>query len=158
MLGQFLANIAIACLWVFLNGSYTMPTFVAGYLMGMLLLYLFGRSSEHTFYMARLWRVIKLLFIFLREMVIACFQVFVLVIAGTKKINPGIIEYQTELETPLQVTLLANMITLTPGTITMEISEDNKLLFIHVLKLDNADAIRDGIRRNFEEHIKEVSA
>lgn len=155
-MGQFLANVAIALIWAFLNNSYSAATLLSGYIVGMLLIFFFGRTQDKHFYMVKVWRIVKLFFIFMRELIIACCQVLVLVIGGTKKINPGIIEYRTELCTPMQITMLANMITLTPGTLTMEISADNKLLFIHVLKLDNANAIRDGIKRNFEDNIKGV--
>jgi len=158
MLGQLLANVILAFIWMFLQNTYEMPTFIAGYFLGMLMLFLFGRKTGQRFYMIRVWRILKLAGVFIREMIIACFQVLVLVIGGVKTINPGIIEYQTELQSPMQITLLANMITLTPGTLTLEVSEDNKCLFIHVLKIDNADTIRDNIKRNFENYIREVSA
>ena len=158
MIGQFIANAALAFIWMFLQNTYEMPTFVAGYLLGMLMLFLFGRKTGQRFYMVKVWKIVKLAGIFIREMIIACFQVLVLVIGGVKTINPGIIEYQTELETPMQITLLANMITLTPGTITLEVTDDKKSLFIHVLKIDSADSIREGIKRNFEDNIKEVLA
>ena len=71
-------------------------------------------------------------------------------------IKPGIVAMPIDLESDVQITLLANMITLTPGTITAEVSPDNKILYIHVLECEDAEGVIAGINNAFVKRIKGV--
>ena len=73
------------------------------------------------------------------------------------KMKPGIFSYQTVLTKPWEITLLANLITLTPGTLVIEVSPDNKTLYIHAMNIDDVEAEREGIKNSFEKAILEVS-
>ena len=157
MLRQFLINIIIAFIWVFLNNSYDYHSFFMGYLVGALIILIFQRFVKKPFYLIKVWYVLRLFLIFIRELVVANIQVLILVLDPKMNINPGIIYLSTDLKTPMEVVLLANMITLTPGTLTMEIDPDNKGLYIHALKIDDEEAIKESIRKNFENNIKEIT-
>jgi multisubunit Na+/H+ antiporter MnhE subunit len=65
---QFVLNVLLAFVWMFLNNSWTMPHFVAGFLIGMLFIALLSRFWPHDFYLKRFWLVLKLLAIFVREL------------------------------------------------------------------------------------------
>ncbi|MDD2220789.1 MAG: Na+/H+ antiporter subunit E [Clostridia bacterium] len=157
MARQLFANIAIALIWAFLHTSYTFKDFFIGFVIGAILLYIFQRRFGQDFYLRKILKVLKLSFIFLKEIVVANFQVFFLVIKPKLYLRPGIIQLPIDVRSPLKIVLLANMITLTPGTLTMEISPDNKILYIHVLDIGDEEAIKNDIRTKFENNIKECS-
>ena len=157
MARQLFANIAIALIWAFLHTSYTFKNFFIGFVIGAILLLLFQRRFGQDFYLRKILKVLKLLFIFIKEIVVANFQVFFLVIKPKLHLRPGIIQLPIDLRSPLKIVILANMITLTPGTLTMEISPDNKILYIHVLDIGDEEAIKNDIRTKFENNIKECS-
>jgi multicomponent Na+:H+ antiporter subunit E len=71
-------------------------------------------------------------------------------------IRPGIIAYRTDLRTDFAKSWLANMITLTPGTLTLFVSDDHSTLYIHTLDIDDAEAVSAGIRRAFESKLLEL--
>ncbi len=102
------------------------------------------------------YNLICLLLSFLYELLLANLQVARIVLTPGLPISPGIVAYDTKLESDLAITSLANMITLTPGTLTMEVSDDKHRLFIHTLNLDDPDAVVASIRNAFEKYLLEL--
>ena len=83
----------------------------------------------------RWFTFIGYLFYFFYEMAKANFDVAYRVITG--KINPGIVKISPDLKTDLGITMLANSITLTPGTLSVDIDEDANDLYIHWINVKN---------------------
>ena len=71
--------------------------------------------------------------------------------------TPGIFALETELEKDWEITILSNLITLTPGTCVLEVSDDNKTLYIHAMDIDDVEQAKLDIKNTFEKAIKEVS-
>jgi multicomponent Na+:H+ antiporter subunit E len=71
--------------------------------------------------------------------------------------QPAIFALETDLEKDWEITLLSNLITLTPGTLVIEVSEDNKTLYIHAMDIDDVEQAKLDIKNSFEKAIKEVS-
>lgn len=71
-------------------------------------------------------------------------------------IQPGIFALETKLKEDWEITLLANLITLTPGTLVVDVSEDNKTLYIHAMDIGDVDEAVESIRQSFEKAIMEV--
>jgi len=90
---------------------------------------LFVKKSYRMLNPVRWFTFIGYLFYFFYEMAKANFDVAYRVITG--KINPGIVKISPKLKTDLGITLLANSITLTPGTLSVDIDEDTNDLYIH---------------------------
>jgi len=154
---QILLNFIIAFLWMFISGSFTASTFIIGWLIGMLLIIMTRRFFPGHLYIRRLWAVIKLTLLFFKELVMANIQVFMLVIKPKLGIRPAIFAYPTKLTNDWEITLLSSLITLTPGTIVMNVSEDKKTLYVHALDVDDVDDAVVSIRDSFEKAIMEVS-
>jgi multicomponent Na+:H+ antiporter subunit E len=104
--------------------------------------------------MIRLIYFLRFAVIFLRELIIANYQVAKLVLSPTLKIKPGFLSMPMEATTDFEVTSLANSITLTPGTISVHIPDDRDAIVIHALDIgDDADAVRRGIKTQLEANI-----
>ena len=155
MAQQFLLNLSLAFIWTFLSDSVTMAGFLFGYALGALFLYLFYVHAGKTFYLKKLWKSLVLLAVFFKEVISANLTVLRYVLSPLDHLNPGIIAMHVDFDTDFELVLLANMITLTPGTLTLEISTDNKTLFLHVLDSSDPEKLIAHIRRD---RIKEVSA
>ncbi|WP_117160932.1 Na+/H+ antiporter subunit E [Paraliobacillus sp. X-1268] len=154
---QILLNLSIALIWMLLTSQFTFSSFLIGYVIGVLLLYLFRRFLQFDIYFSKIIAFAKLVILFLKEMVIANIDVARIIITPRLKMNPGIIAYPTELKSGLEVTLLASLITLTPGTLVMAFSDDQKTLYIHTLDIDSKEAVVAGIKSTFEKGILEVT-
>lgn len=154
---QILLNVLIALTWMFLSVSFKPPTFIVGYLLGLLMLFMLRKSFSSRFYMDRLWAVIKLASLFLKELVLSNFSVLKLILQPTMPIRPAIFAMPTVLEQDWEITLLSSLITLTPGTVVIDISDDNKTLYIHSIDFEDIDEAIESIRNTFEKAILEVS-
>lgn len=154
---QILLNVLIALTWMFLSVSFKPTTFIVGYLLGLLMLFMLRKSFSSRFYMDRVWAVIKLASLFLKELVMSNFSVLKLIVQPSMPIRPAIFAMPTVLEQDWEITLLSSLITLTPGTVVIDISDDNKTLFIHSIDFEDIDEAIDSIRNTFEKAIMEVS-
>ncbi|UTT42094.1 Na+/H+ antiporter subunit E [Exiguobacterium aurantiacum] len=157
---QILINFFLAFIWMFLTGSFTTYGFLIGYLLGLLVIFMmrrFFRESGNNFYFTRVIKLFKLLLVFSRELVMANFEVLRLVLSPKLEIQPGIFRYETTLTSGWKISLLSMLISLTPGTLVVQVSQDNKILYIHALHMPNKEALKQDIYDNFETGIKEAT-
>ncbi|WP_141433851.1 Na+/H+ antiporter subunit E [Bacillus sp. 03113] len=154
---QILLNFALALTWMFLKVSYDPVTFFVGYFFGLLIIYIFRRFFPSRFYLLRIIAVINLLFIFIRELILSNFAVLKVILKPKLDMKPGIFALQTKLTNDWEITILANLITLTPGTLVVDVSPDNKILYIHAMNIDDITDSIDSIKNTFEKAIMEVS-
>jgi multicomponent Na+:H+ antiporter subunit E len=72
-------------------------------------------------------------------------------------IHPAFIAIPLEAETDAEIALLANLITLTPGTLSLDVSTDRSVLYIHTLDVEDMDALRVEIKSGLERGLLEVT-
>ena len=154
---QILLNLFIAFLWMFFYNTWTPSMFVLGYAIGILLLFAMQRFLRTEIYLKKVVAIIRLLLIFARELILSCFTVLKAVIRPKINIRPGIIAVPTHLKSNWEITLLACLITLTPGTLTLEISPEGDVLYVHAMDAYDAEEIIHQIQNTFESAIMEVS-
>ena len=154
---QILLNFFLAGVWMFMTNSFTPAGFVIGFIVGLLLIILMRRFFSHRLYTSRIWAVISLFFLFLKELVLSSYSVFKLVVQPRLNIRPAVFELETELEHDWEVTLLSALITLTPGTLVIGISDDQKKLYIHAIDFEDIEDAVSSIKNTFERAIMEVS-
>lgn len=151
-------NILLALVWCWIQGNFSAANIVGGFLLGFLVLALLTQRGlvGDSSYVRKVPRTIVLLFVFLRELLIANLRLAWEVITPGLNLKPAIIAYPLDAETDAEITLLASLITLTPGTLSMEVSPDRSTLFIHALYCDDEEALVKSIKRDFEARILEV--
>lgn len=154
---QFMVNLLIAVIWMFLQNSYGMTTFLFGFIIGLLVLFLLRRFMQFNFYFIKVIAFAKLMWMFLIEIIKANIDVAKVVLAPRLKNKPGIIAVETSLETEIEIATLAALITLTPGTVSMDFSADGKTIYVHSIDVDNRDEMVAEIKGSFEKAIKEVT-
>lgn len=155
---QFLLNVFIAFLWMLFNDEdeFRLSTFCIGFLVGIGIVFLMHRFFGNKFYLQRLFSAIKLVFIFNSELFQSSFLVMKHILSR-KIVNPGIFKYQTVLRGDWEVTMLSLLLTLTPGSVVMEVSPTGNVLYIHAMDIEK---YRDFLLRSlakFEKAIMEVT-
>ncbi|MBM5696060.1 Na+/H+ antiporter subunit E [Listeria seeligeri] len=153
---QLILNIILACLWMFLESSFSFATFIIGFIIGIFLLLFMRRFLGSRFYIFRLFALVKLVFRFLHDLIVSTIHVSRIVLKKDMNIRPGIFRYDTTLETDWEVTMLALLITLTPGTLSIDISDDYKSIYVHSLHVPNIEEEIATIRKSYEGAIMEV--
>lgn len=154
---QIILNLLIAFLWMFLSESYTIVTFFLGYVLGLVLLFFLGRFIPDTFYFNRIYRIFKLILLFIKELIVSTWSIAKLVYKPKLDVQPGIYTLPTELRTNWEITLLANLISLTPGTLSVSVSDDNTKIYIHAMDLPDVEKEIESIKQTFEKAIMEVT-
>jgi multicomponent Na+:H+ antiporter subunit E len=99
---------------------------------------------------------LSLLLLFARELILSALKVAWLAVQPQLRIRPAIIAYPLTVTTDAQITLLANMITLTPGTLSVDVSDDRRTLYIHAIDIESKDALIGTIAAGFETKILRV--
>lgn len=154
---QILVNIIIAFMWMFLSESYTLPSFIAGFIWGLLLVLLLNRFIPGRFYGIRVVKILKLILIFIRELILSNLSILKLVYTPRPEIEPGIFALPLEVKSNWEITLLSHLITLTPGTLSVAVSNNNDILYIHAMDIDEVDKSIREIKDSFEKAILEVT-
>lgn len=154
---QLLLNFFIALVWMFMSTSFTPSTFVIGLLIGLLLIIITRRFFTERLYIWRLWAAFKLALLFFKELTLSNISVLKVILRPKMNIQPMIFALPTDLEHDWEITLLSSLITLTPGTIVLNVSDDQRTLYIHAIDVDDVDDAIDSIKNSFEKAIKEVS-
>jgi multicomponent K+:H+ antiporter subunit E len=90
------------------------------------------------------------------DIVIANIAVARLVLGSNSRLHPAVVRVPLDLDDPFAVTLLASTVSLTPGTVSAEISEDRHLLEVHCLDLEDAEALVRTIKDRYEAPLKEI--
>jgi len=148
-------GVALAVVWLFVRGVTLEPTavlgeFVIGLGVGLPVAFAFRRfylpEVALTERLAALPAAAAYFLLFLAELVTANVEVAYRVLAPSMPIEPEVIELPLRVESDLAVTAIANSITLTPGTLTMDYDENENALYVHAIDGRNPEDIVDPIR------------
>lgn len=151
-----LVNILLAVAWASVSGSFTLVNLLFGFLLGGLTLLLIRDQAGRPTYFRRAVLVAQLLLIFLWELVKSSVRVAVIVLSRERDLTPAIVAYPLTVDRDFEITMLANLITLTPGTLSLDVSEDCRTLYIHCIDVPDTEAAIRDIRDAFERRILET--
>ncbi len=157
-INQFWGNIFLPFIWMAVTGSFTLVNFAVGFVLSSLCLWLLSSPSEVSLLVTlfRIFRFAKFLGFFVWELLLANLRVAWEVITPEHHMQPAIIAVPLDTESDLQTTVLANVITLTPGTLSLDVSPDGKTLFIHAMYVDDPEIFRSEIKQRLERRVIEV--
>lgn len=155
---QFLLNIFIAFLWMLFNDEdeFRLSTFCIGFLVGTGIVFLMHRFFGRKFYLQRIFSAIKLVLIFISELFQSGFLVMWHILSR-EHVNPGIFRYETVLRGDWEVTTLALLLTLTPGSVVMEVSPAGNVFYVHAMDIEKYHDYLLRSLAKFEKVIMEVS-
>jgi multicomponent Na+:H+ antiporter subunit E len=105
-----------------------------------------------------LWfaRAVALAGLFLWELMLANLRVAFDVLTPRHRMRPGIIAVPLAARSDVEITLFANLITLTPGTLSLDVSDDRRILYVHAMYIEDADGVRTRLKRAFEQRVVEL--
>ena len=150
--------IAIAVAWAAVTGNFTLGNVIFGAAVAALGLFLVRDRVAGPGLVRRTLRFLSLVLLFLRELLMSAVRVGWLVVRPGMRshLRPGVIAFPLTVKKDAEITLLANLITLTPGTLSVDVSEDHKLLYVHVLQIVDREELIGSIAKGFERKIIEV--
>ncbi|SOE17501.1 multicomponent Na+:H+ antiporter subunit E [Hoeflea halophila] len=152
----FLVNLLLALSWSAVTGSFSFLNFAFGFLLAIFALSLIREQVGSVGYFSRARRVLSLLVLFVYELVLSAWRVAVMVLSPNMNLKPGIFAYPLRVDRDFEITMLANLITLTPGTLSVDVSDDRRILYVHAIDASDPEAARRDIAEGFERKIMEA--
>lgn len=104
----------------------------------------------------RFVNLIRLGVYFLWQLLLSNIKIAQCVLGPERLMKPGIIAIPLSVKTDIEIFLLANAITLTPGSLSVDVSADHQFLYVHSMQIDDADAYRRDVKEGFEKMISEI--
>ena len=152
----FLFNLLLALLWAAAVGSVDPPHLVVGFLAGYGVLWLARPLLGPTGYFSKLPRAVAFAVFFLWELLLSSLRVAWDVLTPRSSRRPGVVAVPLAARTDAEITLLANLVTLTPGSLSLEVSPDRRTLFVHTMFVSDPAAVRRQIKNGFERRVLEL--
>ncbi len=152
----FLVNLILALAWMGMIGSPNWAHFIVGFIVAYLVLYWLWPAAGRTSYFRKLPAAIFFIAFLVYELILANARVAYDVITPGPNRSPAVIGVPLDVTSDAEITLLANVITLTPGTLSLDLSADRKTMYVHAMFADDPDAFRREIKRGFERRVLEL--
>lgn len=151
-MNTFLLNLLFAAVWAALVGEVDLAHLVFGFLLGYGVLWLLRPAIGGTYH-RRLPMFVGFVLFFLRELVLSTLRVAWEVITPRKLRHAGIIAVPLDARSDTEITVFANLLTLTPGTLSLDVSDDRRVLYVHAMFVDDPDAVRREIKEGMERRV-----
>lgn len=155
MKNKFLSNILLTFIWVAITGNFIFLNYIFGFIISFFILRLIASKGKRKYFRI-LPKVITFIFYFLYELTKANLQVAYEVLTPHYNMTPGIIKFPLDAESDLEITFLANLISLTPGTLSLDVSDDKKVLYVHSMYIKDREHFISGIKNGFEKRLLEI--
>ena len=152
----FPVNLLIAIAWAFVSGDTSGANLFLGFVAGYFAIWAFSEIYGGPDYHRKMSAVANLFFGFLWDLTVSCWQVAMAVLFQHHRGRNRFIRLPLSVQSDTGIMLLANLITLTPGTLSVDVPEDRKSLLIHAMFADDPDAVVDSIKTGVERRVMEL--
>ena len=154
-----ITNLFISLLWPTLNGEYSLGALFTGFLLGFVVLTVV-KPSYGKFFLHAAGFLFYVLYAILQSNLTLAWLVLRVIINPATPLQPGIGAVPLTITDPFERTLLASIITLTPGTLSIDLGQQDggDVLYVHAIDLRDPIAFRQEIKENFEDRILHLHA
>jgi multicomponent Na+:H+ antiporter subunit E len=155
-MSAFFQNLLLALVWTLLTGDMSFGNLVIGFALGYVILLFQQALARESRYFRKANSLVSFILYFLWEFVVSSMRVAYDVLTPTLYAKPGIVAVPLDAETDLEITSLASAITLTPGTLSLDVSEDRSTIYIHAMYAEDPEALRREIKEGMEKRLLEL--
>ena len=151
---MLLGSILLALAWAALQGEITLVNLLTGYCVGFAILSLLalGGVMPSTL-VVRTTHAVGLAGFFAWELLLANFRVAADVLRGNR-MRPAVVAIPLDVRSDGEILLLAMLINITPGSVTIDLSDDRRTLYVHVMHMKSAEQTRREIKDGFERRVR----
>ncbi len=156
----FFENIFLTFIWITLTMRLNAENFIFGFIVSYFILWFVQRNNKEVRYFRIIPKTTGFFLLFIKEVIIGSLKIGYDIITPKHYMNPGIIAVPLDAKTDLEITLLANSITLTPGTTSLAVSKDKCILYVYNVYIDkndkqkSIDAIKNGLEKKLLEALR----
>ena len=151
------ANLVLALIWAALTGDISSGSLLSGLVVGFFALWMVQPIlGLDPLYFRRMYRGTRLAVFFLWELLKSSVEVAVEVLRLRGRARPAFVEMPLDVKSDLEIMLVANLISLTPGTLSLEVMPDRSTLIVHAMFGDDPDALVASMKNGLERMVKEA--
>lgn len=155
----FLWNVLLAMIWATATRRFTLANVFIGFVLGYVILWLSRPAIGPSGYYDKVRQTAGLLLFIIWELLRANLRVAYEVVTPTSRRQSGIIAVPLEAQTDLEITILSGLISLTPGTLALDISKDRHYLYVHTLFIggeEGGEQLKQRIKEKIERRVLEL--
>ncbi len=152
----FFMNVLLALIWTMAVGRFTFQQLLLGFVLGMLVVMVVEPLWGSSIYRTKLRRALRFIIFFAWELLLSSLRIAYDVLTPRLRAHPRIIALPLDAKTDTEITLLGNFITLTPGTLSLDVSADRRVLYVHAMYAEDPAAVTRSIKRGMEARLLEV--
>jgi multicomponent K+:H+ antiporter subunit E len=149
-------SLAVLGLWLVLASSYTLGSLVFGAILAVAIPLWTARFWPDRPVLVKPLKAFAFFFLVCRDIVAANIQVARQVLGPLDRLRPGFVEVPLDLDDPFVATILGGIVTLTPGTVSIDIDTDRRVLHVHALDVPDPTALIAEIKSRYEAPLKEM--
>ncbi len=146
----FMLNLLLTVLWVASTGSLSSANVLLGFVVGYVVLWWLSPMLGSKTYFRKAPLALVFGLVLLWEVIVSNLRVAWDVVTPTRLRRPGIVAVPLDATTDLEIMVLANLITLTPGSLSLDVSADRRVLYVHAMFIDDPEDVRREIKERFE--------
>ena len=155
LLPQPLLSLTLLLTWLLAN-SFSPGQILLGAVLALVIPWFSRRFWPERVRIGRPLRVLRFIGHVLLDIVTANIAVARLILSPVQSITPRFVHYPLRLRDEFAITVLANTISLTPGSVSADLSKDRRTLLIHALDVDDERALIETIRKRYEQPLQEI--
>jgi multicomponent Na+:H+ antiporter subunit E len=154
---MLLGSILLALAWAALQGEFTPGNLVVGYAFGYVILALLAKGGVlPPGFAGGIAHAAGLAVYFIWALLVANVRVALDVLRPRTAIRPAVVGIPLDITTDGEILLLSMLINITPGSVTIDLSDDRHTLYVHVMHMTDPDATRREIKEGFERRVKRL--
>ena len=154
---MLLGSLLLALAWVALQGAVTLGNLVVGYVLGYVILVLLGKGGVmSSAFGDRVANAVGLAGYFVWQLLLANIRVALDVIGARHAIHPAVVAVPLDITKDGEILLLSTLINITPGSVTIDLSDDRRTLYVHVMHMESVEETRREIKDGFERRVQRL--
>jgi multicomponent Na+:H+ antiporter subunit E len=154
---MLLGSVLLALAWTALQGEVTLANLLFGYVLGYAILALLARGGVMpSRFASRMVHAAGLAAFFAWELVVANVRVARDVVRPRTAIRPAVVAIPLDVTGDGEILLLSTLINVTPGSVTIDLADDRRTLYVHVMHMKSAERTRHDIKHGFERRVKRL--
>lgn len=155
-MSSFSINLVLAVVWAALSGGLSISNLIVGLVVGYVTLWAMQPLFPTNRYCSKVVGLLMLGAFFIWELVVSSVKVAWSVVTPLRNSKPGIVSIPLSVSSDTEITVLGNLISLTPGSLSLDVSEDRKHLVVHAMFIENPDDFRREIKDGMEHRVAEA--
>jgi len=155
--GLLLANILLALVWVLATGTITQENFVFGFLISFVVLWIITPNRNRNNYFTIIPKLTSFIIFLLYQIVKSNIETLIASLYSNARLSPAILKVPLTVKTDGEITFFSHLLNITPGTLVIDVSDDKKVLYVHVVHCEDKEAYIKQLKEVFEKRVLELT-